>query len=127
MKLSTGFGAFEKAARARLEGDTGAFWRQLNYWWEWEHEEKPRVEAMRGLELLLQDQDGASVTTSGKFTISSSDLLTSNIIIPDTFGNRWNAKGYWQIGSHCIYTNAAPTRIGAYLARVLLGIRYYSL
>lgn len=127
MKLSTGFGAFEKAARARLEGDTGTFWRQLNYWWEWEHEEKPRVEAMRGLELLLQDQDGASVTTSGKFTISSSDLLTSNIIIPGTFGNRWNAKGYWQIGSHCIYTNAAPTRIGAYLARVLLGIRYYSL
>lgn len=121
MKLSTGFGAFEKAARARLEGDTGAFWRQLNYWWEWEHEEKPRVEAMRGLELLMQDQ--GEVTTSGTVRLAN----TSRIIACGTFGNRWNAKGYWQIGSHCIYTNAAPTRIGAYLARVLLGIRYYSL
>ena len=120
MRLSTGFRAFGSAARARLSGDTERFWRQLNYWWEWEHEERPRLEAMKGLELLLQDTD--TVTTSGKFTISASNTMTF-----DTFGNRWNAKGYWQIGSHCIYTDAVPTRVGAYLARVLLGIKYYSL
>lgn len=121
MKLSTGLKAFESAARARLSGDTERFWRQLNYWWEWEHEEKPRTEAMRGLELLLQDQ--REVTISGTVRLAN----TSRIIACDSFGNKWNAKGYWKIGSHCIYTDAAPTRLGAYLARVLLGIRYCSL
>lgn len=123
MKLSTGFRVFEKAAKACFSGDTEKFWRQLNYWWEWEHEERPRLEAMKGLELLLQDQDGPSVTTSGKVRIAN----TNRIIACDTFGNRWNAKGYWKIGSHCIYTDVSPTRLGSYLARVLLGIRYCSL
>ena len=123
MKLSTGFRAFESASRARLSGDTEKFWRQLNYWWEWEHEERHRIEAMRGLKLLLQDEDGISLTTSGTVRLAT----TSRVIACDTFGNRWNAKGYWQIGSHCIYTDSVPTRIGAYLARVLMGIKYYSL
>lgn len=103
----------------------GKFWRKLNYWWEWEYEEKPRLEAMRGLELLLQDQVEPTVTTHGTVTVRLAK--TSRIIPGDTFGNRWNAKGYWQIGSHRIFTDAVPTRLGAYLARVLLSIKYYSL
>lgn len=125
MKLSTGFRAFRSAAKARLSGDMGKFWRKLNYWWEWEYEEKPRLEAMRGLELLLQDQVEPTVTTHGTVTVRLAK--TSRIIAGDTFGNRWNAKGYWQIGSHRIFTDAVPTRLGAYLARVLLSIKYYSL
>lgn len=118
VKLSTGFRIFGKAAKAWAESDTEEFWRHINHWWYGEYVDKPRLEAMGQLELLLNEFD--NITTCKYGVNVSANTILSN----DSFGSVFNAKGYWEIGGFSIYTDKEPTRIGAYLVRKMLGVKW---
>lgn len=134
MKLSTGFGVFESALEARLSGDTEEFWRLVNHWWYGEYVDKPRARAISELGSLLDEFNVstsrgnipsiAATITSGSWVRSS--YATSSLFNISRIGLTNKSEGYWLVGNCKLYTEVKPTRLGKYLVRVLLGVRYYS-